>query len=85
MKNRKGSIDVKIKNMAKALLKKGHDKRLIFNIIFYLHPERMEIAENYLSFKNGKWGHPMVTQNKSTNKKCKICQGVKVSTSKVLI
>ena len=68
------SINVEINPLVIQLKEFGYDNIYSRRVFYYLHPENIEEALNYMSIENGIIQHQFVKDKRNiSNKKCYIC------------
>ena len=67
------SIDAELNKIVIQLQEFGYDKIYSRRVFYYLHPEDLEEALNYMAIENGIIQHRFVQDRNSSNKLCYIC------------
>ena len=67
------SINAELNQIVIQLQEFGYDKIYSRRVFYYLHPEDLEEALNYMSIENGIIQHRFVTDRNISNKLCYIC------------
>jgi len=67
------SINAELNQIVIQLQEFGYDKIYSRRVFYYLHPEDLEEALNYMAIENGIIQHRFVPDRNNSNKLCYIC------------